>query len=73
MSYVEHTNGDELETSEYMLKDAKVEVDLCDTVLNRLCSHDISNSDREGMLDFVDGTLGENKWTRLKSLVTSSI
>ncbi|KAF3654762.1 hypothetical protein FXO38_15006 [Capsicum annuum] len=59
VSYVEHINGDELETSEYMQKDTIVEVDLCDTFLYSFCAHDISNSDIEGMPNFEDATLGE--------------
>ncbi|PHT41351.1 Heat shock protein 90-1 [Capsicum baccatum] len=73
VSYVGHIPSGNFETSsKCMHRNPLFEVDLWNTFLNPLLVHDIFNSDKEGLLNFEDDTLGESEsgrdlshWLRL--------
>ncbi|KAF3685093.1 hypothetical protein FXO37_00981 [Capsicum annuum] len=73
VSYVRHIPSGNFETSsKCMHRNPLFEVDLWNTFLNPLLVHDIFNSDKEGLPNFEDDTLGESEsgrdlspWLRL--------
>ncbi|KAF3633517.1 hypothetical protein FXO38_25548 [Capsicum annuum] len=65
VSYLGHMPGEDFETSsKCMHENPLFEVDLWNTFLKPLFFHDISNGDKEGMLNFEDDILGETKSER---------
>ncbi|PHT87337.1 Cytochrome 71A2 [Capsicum annuum] len=65
VSYVGHMPSRDLETSnKCMHENPLFEVDLWNTFLKPLFVHDISNGDKEGMLNFEDDILGESESER---------
>ncbi|KAF3681595.1 hypothetical protein FXO37_02831 [Capsicum annuum] len=65
VSYLGHMPGGDFETSsKCMHENPLFEVDLWNTFLKPLFFHDISNGDKEGMLNFEDDILGETESER---------
>ncbi|PHT60838.1 hypothetical protein T459_35311 [Capsicum annuum] len=62
ISYVGHIPSGDFETSsKCMHENPLFEFGLWNTFLNPLFVHDISNGDKEGLLNLEDGTIGENE------------